>query len=63
MSWDIKACLYCDGFTQECSKYTPLKNEVCLWYKVVENDLDKIAVGDKCLTFKKLEEIVKPKDL
>lgn len=49
----------CKGKKDGCNNYTPLPNEeVCLWYKVLKNDEQKINSGDDCLTFPALENIL-----
>ena len=62
----IYSCLKCDGYKNKCDYYTPIEKDIlvpniCLWYKIIENDLYKIKNNNKCLTFPLLEELIQYK--
>jgi len=57
-------CLMCDGYNYKCKNYTPYHDdkengELCVWYRVMQNDLEKIKRGEENLTFKGLEKILR----
>ena len=58
----LAECVECDGFAYQCRAYTARDDEVCLWYEVVENDINKLVNGESYLTFPGLEEIMKKKE-
>ena len=57
-------CLYCSGYDVKCENYSPVPKDIlnphiCSWYKVVANDLEKLAEDGKALiTFESLREVV-----
>lgn len=54
----IDKCLFCDGYDFRCSTYTPTQQEECVWNKLIETDLEKIAKGNLCVTFPDLLKIL-----
>ena len=61
----VKGCLECDGFNSQCEYHTSkhkidksFDDDMCMWYKVIDNDLVKLKEGKENLTFDKLEGIL-----
>ena len=58
-----RKCLMCDGLDYQCNLYTPKQNELCVWYCVIEHDLEKISQGNMCITFSHLIDLLRGEEL
>lgn len=51
MKYD-KKCYSCDGYDYQCGTYVHLCEEAtCVWYRVVQSDLEKLLAGKEDTTF------------
>jgi hypothetical protein len=57
---ELKYCKeVCNGLDEKCPKYALPKNKsVCVWYDIIERDVEKIKLGLNPKTFPILEVIL-----
>ncbi len=44
-------CFECDGHNYQCESYLNLNDvKKCIYREIADNDLEKLSVGDDCIT-------------
>lgn len=57
---DITKCLMCDGYEYNCKNYSfkDGDGELCVWYRIMDKDLDKLRTHEGVITFEGLDKLL-----
>ena len=60
--YNVKTCLECEGkkYITSCKNYGNIDQDpTCVWYLIIQEDIEKIKTGKGVPTFRQLEKIIR----